>query len=428
MKRFASSHTNGPRTSFALQSREEIYVLFTVQNLSKGPSAVMYRDVFSSNPSDPASHRPMMNQCLLAEATSFYGLHNRQSRILQDGLRQYGRGLSMLRSALIKDTCNVTPEIIVSAFALSVVESSWLAHIRGLERLFALHKPLTTETSTELGSAMLATCRPLLIIGSFFTQTPSVMRQPEWKANAPPQAPDENAILSASAPDIDLLMGVLAEIPQLFSDGNELTRLSDEERSPALFARVSNLWARKKSMQQNLETWHSKWYTAHQEQISETVPTTRLNTTHATPWTTVYSFYNPTLAILFSLYHSIILLLNSIPLSLLKAGLPDPSPSTPWNLSDGESPLSATQTSIHSISRSIEYYLQSLAPSQAPVDYYLFFPIHVARRACVQQGYPAELAWLDEAYAAMKARYTQGVWAKMDFADRFSGLQEGLFG
>ena len=64
----------------------------------------------------------MMNQCLLAQATAFYGIHNRENRILRDGMRQYGRGLSMLRNTLGEDHCTVTTEIIVSAFALSVVE------------------------------------------------------------------------------------------------------------------------------------------------------------------------------------------------------------------------------------------------------------------------------------------------------------------
>ena len=122
MKRFPSSHYGVPRTLLPLQFRDEMHVLFTVQNLCKGPSAVMYREVFSYHPSGPHPHRPMMNLCLLAKAKCFYGLQNCERRVLQDGMRQYGRGLSMLRNALGKDNCNVTTEVIVSAFALSVVE------------------------------------------------------------------------------------------------------------------------------------------------------------------------------------------------------------------------------------------------------------------------------------------------------------------
>ena len=107
---------------FPLPSHDEIYVLYTVEKLCKGPSALMYRNIFSYDPSGSQSHQPMMNQCLLAQATAFYGLHNRANQILRDGMRQYGRGLSMLRSTLGEDHCTVTTEMLVSAFALSVVE------------------------------------------------------------------------------------------------------------------------------------------------------------------------------------------------------------------------------------------------------------------------------------------------------------------
>ena len=309
-------------------------------------------------------------------------------------------------------------------------KSSWLAHICGLERLFAFHEPPTAETSTRIGSALLATCRPLLIIGSFFTQKQTVMGEPKWKAKPPPRSPDGTSTsspTSATAGDLDLLLGFVAEIPLLFTQCDAAIQLIKRSSSPPPPARVSELWARVGHLQQHLQTWHGEWHANHRNEIYESRPITKLNSTHPTPWTTVFYFRSSALAIVFNMYHSAVLLLNSIPTHLLKAGLPDPSSSTP-SLLDREPPLPTVKPSIQSICRSIEYYLQFLAPEHAPVDYYLFFPVHVARRACIQHDHAAELAWLEDADSAMKARYRMGVWAKMDFVDRFSGRQEGLFG
>lgn len=53
-----------------------------------------------------------MNQCLLVFAKVFYGLKNQESKVLREGMRLYGHGLSLLSDVLRKDNCSVTTKII----------------------------------------------------------------------------------------------------------------------------------------------------------------------------------------------------------------------------------------------------------------------------------------------------------------------------
>ena len=119
-----SRRSPSPETSMPLQSQDEMYVLYTIKTLFKGQSAVMYRNIFSINSSDLHPHRPIMNTCLLVLATTFYGIQNHESKVLLDGMNRYGRGLNMLHSALKKEACKVTTELLVAVFALSMVEVS----------------------------------------------------------------------------------------------------------------------------------------------------------------------------------------------------------------------------------------------------------------------------------------------------------------
>lgn len=111
-----------PVSSSISPFRDEMYVLYTVKNLCKGPLSMMYCNILPYNPSGLQPHQSMMNQCLLATAKVFYGLQNRESEALHDGLRLYGQGLSMLSNILSKANCSVTTEMIVSVFSLCMGE------------------------------------------------------------------------------------------------------------------------------------------------------------------------------------------------------------------------------------------------------------------------------------------------------------------
>ena len=119
------THLSGdiPRGLSPSPFRDDMYVLYTVENLGKeGALAVMYRSVFPCNTSGLHPQQLMMIQCLLALAKVFYGLKHGASRVLRDGIRLYGQGLSMLNDILGKNNCSVTTEIMFSVFSLCVIE------------------------------------------------------------------------------------------------------------------------------------------------------------------------------------------------------------------------------------------------------------------------------------------------------------------
>ena len=311
-----------------------------------------------------------------------------------------------------------------------------MIHILGLERLFALQGPLNTMNITVLARVLLELCRPVMILAAFFTQRPSLMSEPEWRVTTQPQNPDGSPSLfqtSVAVSDMSFLMEILAELPALFIQCNKCIRLSGAKSSFPPPADVTMIWARVRHLQIELQAWKEKWDENHQSEVYETLPTTTVDSAQIKAWTNVFYFNSVELAVTFTMYHSVIILLTGIPISLLQVGLLGPyfSVSRTLNYYGGsvsQSPLSDVETSIRSICRSIEYYLQFLQPSQAPADFYLFFPIHVAQRASIQLGHSSELAWLAEAQEMMKSRYAIGVWANMVFANRFNGFHEGLFG
>ena len=305
-----------------------------------------------------------------------------------------------------------------------------MIHILGLERLFALRGPLMTEKSTILDRVLLESCRPLMILAAFFTQRPSLMGKPEWKLTTEPQDYDGSRNLFQTflaQSDSSFLMGILAELPALYLQCNTCIELAKRNKSPD--AHVSVIWSRMQQLQQELQGWKEKWNNYYSNKVRESKPTKVVDPIMA--WTTVFHFSSVELANIFIMYHAVVILLTNIPMSLLKAGLGlNLSFSTTW---DGHvmglsQSLSDAETSARSICRSVEYYIQLLEPLQAPPDFYLFFPVHVARRTLFQLGHSSELTWLADAFEKMKLRFPMGLWANKDFDNRFSGFQEGLFG
>ena len=315
-------------------------------------------------------------------------------------------------------------------------KSSWMIHVLGLERLFALQGPLITEKSTALDRLLVDSCRPLMILAAFFTQRPSLMGKPEWKVTTPPSL-ISNAIphvfqTSIAVSDVSFLMGILAELPAIFLQCDECIRLAKRmKHSP--HTQVSMIWYRVEQLEREVRVWKDKWIDNNPKEVCITSPATMIGSTQDIAGTKVFQFGSVELATTFTMYHTVLILLRSIPISLLKAGL-ELSFSASTTTSDYDGMLNLSQLisdvriSVRSICRSMQYYIHFLRPSQAPVDFYLFFPMHVARRASTQLGYSPELAWLIDAFEVMRSSYPMGVWAHMDFANRFSGLHEGLFG
>lgn len=318
--------------------------------------------------------------------------------------------------------------------------SSWLAHIGGLERLFALQGPPRSEERNRLLDRALAnTCRPVLILAAFFTGKPSIMGQRGWKARTQCEELDE--VRSGDAvKDMAFLMDLLAELPAIFRDCDECIACTEPglflSPPPPALVDLTSLWDRITHLQHELRAWKAVWDLTHQNDVMETITAAGVESVDsalATPWPTALQFSSIELANTFTMSHAVSILLHSCPTALLAANVlpPPPYPScTPPSPSTHpySSPFDLTTSSIHSIGATIAYYLSLSSPQPTQVDYHLFFPLHVARRAAARLGEGEQVAWLGSAEGVMRERYSMGLWANMDFEDRFGGGGEGMFG
>ena len=303
--------------------------------------------------------------------------------------------------------------------------SSWIAHILGLERLFVHRGPLTIDNSSLLDRALLESYRPIMVLGAFFTQRPSLMCRDEWKSTTLPldrvTRPDWFS-MPDKAPELSCLMDQLAQLPGLFQDRTKLLQQADATGFSHKLE--SKVWTKIVELLHCLHTWKRRWDTDHQSQVHKVRPAAEVSQCH---WPAVFEFDHINVANAFVMYHAAVILLTSVPLTLRKAGLQPPN-SNPASPSFGESQLVADmETSANSICRSLEHHVQLLFSSPTQRDFHVFFPAHVARQALVNMGRLAQLDWLDEVLAVVFSKTGLGMWTNMEISDHLFGSHEGLF-
>ena len=267
-----------------------------------------------------------------------------------------------------------------------------------------------------------------MILAAFFTRRPSLMNEPVFKQTIHPYD-------SGGALDLSFLMSVLAELPAVFLQCDACVGAATKKLFVSQSIDVTMIWAKVRDLQEGLRAWKDAWNQDVDPKLWEVIPFSGIDSTKAkyVTWTTVFHFSNTAAAIAHTMYHTSVILLTSVPLSLLSAGLFDNRPSLlaeeDYKASDmTEALLLETRTSIQSIYRSTEYYLHHLQPGQTPADFYLFFPIHVARRASIKLAFPSELVYMTEAFESMKKKFPKGMWVNNSCVNRFNGNEEGLFG
>lgn len=303
-----------------------------------------------------------------------------------------------------------------------------MTHILGLESLFASRGTVAAAEMTHHDQIILEWCRPLMILAAFFTRKPSLMNEPVFRKTVHPYE-------SGGALDLSFLMSVLAELPAIFLQCDACVGATTKKPFVSQSTDVMMIWAKVRELQEGLRAWKDAWNEDVDSKMWEVMPFSGVDSIKANDmsWTTVFHFSNTPAALAHTMYHSTVILLTSIPLSLLSAGLFDNGASLlaeeDCKASDmNEALLLEARTSIQSIYRSTEYYLHHLQPGQAPADFYLFFPLNVARRASIKLAYQSELAYLEEAFESMKKKFPKGMWVLNSILNRFNGHEEGLFG
>lgn len=162
-------------------------------------------------------------------------------------------------------------------------------------------------------------CRPVMILGAFFTQTLSLMSDPNWKVIQDFQGPSPSVYgsqTSDATSDLSFLMEVLAELPVLFSQCNRCVQLARTRRSPG--PHEGTIWSKTMQLQQSLQAWKAKWNDNNQSEVHKTLPITKVNSAQPVKWRTVFYFSNIEVANIFIEYHAVNILLTTWHMTCLR--------------------------------------------------------------------------------------------------------------
>ena len=310
--------------------------------------------------------------------------------------------------------------------------TSWTVHNLGVERLFALQGPSTVDT------ALVDFCRPFMVLAAFFTQKPSIMSEPSWRNLTPQQSLNKNMLAiqyPATYPGVSFFMGILADLPALYLQCDQCIRIVKVEPFGPSPADVATIWTKARRLRFKLQKWKSNWSRdennkAYESSLHRHVKLSKTDWLSQNP-VKGSDIFETMLTLAY--FYCTVILLTSIPLSLLQAGLrntefcPQSALECDYTASS-RTALSDIEKSIQGILRGSTHYLELPHPAQPPADFYLLFPLRIARRASIQFFKSSELVELDAAIAGMQSIHPKGIWAKMDFGGRFSGHHAGLFG
>ena len=110
----------GLSRSLALSAcKSDIVISYLAVNIT-GPIATVCQLI-----AGPTSlQRTVIKECILALATTFFGIGHAQKSLVADGRRLYGRALNMI-SSTIKDPSHFGAEMMCAVFALSLHEVNW---------------------------------------------------------------------------------------------------------------------------------------------------------------------------------------------------------------------------------------------------------------------------------------------------------------
>ena len=306
-----------------------------------------------------------------------------------------------------------------------------MVHILGLERLFATCGPLTAGNSSILDRALLEVSRPVMVLGALFTGRPFLMSKSGWQSTSLSQdtlARPDLFLVTMAESDLSVLIGNLAQLPIIFMD--RVACIRQKETNNSSCGSENELWTEVDQFLQSLHAWRTSWGNEDRNKIKAVIPVTEADGTHPVPWRTTFQFKDVKTATAFVLYHATMILLTSVPLSLLQAGLHPPFQTIDecGDLGfDAGQLINDIEKSAVSICQSLGHVLQLLRSSQHQRGLYVFFSIHVVRRTFIHMGWSSELTWLDAIHRVMLSTTSLRMWANVEMSDKFIGFHRGLF-
>ncbi|KAL9091435.1 MAG: hypothetical protein Q9165_004821 [Trypethelium subeluteriae] len=197
----------------------------------------------------------------------FFGHQHRDDKTKQQGYQLYGSTLPTLNRALSDPIQAKEDDVLICVVTLGLLEtfvpsgrSSWLMHVRGMERILELRGPEAHRN--PISKQILQGIRRVLIFGSLNTCIPSILSRPEWKAL------DWKSDVIQKNTDEDLL-NILADCPALFNRRDELFALFKANQGAAALRLRTRILDEGRGLLEELKIWRQYWGEGLQDAMSE---------------------------------------------------------------------------------------------------------------------------------------------------------------
>ena len=245
--------------------RETFCITYTRKFLLRG--GPVHLALNTINFDAPNGEHSLLRDSLITLATTFFGNQHDDIVTKQKGYRLYGSTLTRLNEALGDPEQASEDDVLLSVVTLGLLEtfvpsgqSSWLMHIRGMERLLEIRGPEAHRNPCS--RQILQGIRRMLIFGSINTSIPSVLSRPEWKAL------EWKSDVIQKNTDEDLL-NILADCPALLNSRDELFNLFEQDQGARALELRTRILEDGKSLLDDLKKWRQEWGEGLQDALSE---------------------------------------------------------------------------------------------------------------------------------------------------------------
>ncbi|KAI9685858.1 MAG: hypothetical protein M1822_004136 [Bathelium mastoideum] len=245
---------NVPKSPHLAAFQDDFCIAYTNKFLLRGgPVHLAFRtvDLDGQNP-----RHGLLRDALLTLATTFFGHQHKDDCTRQKGYWLYGSTLKALNQALGTELAR-SDDVLLCVVTFGLLEtfvpssqSSWLMHIRGMEKLLELRGPETYRD--PFSRQILQGLRRMLIFGSLNTSIPSILARQEWKA----LEWRSDAIQKNTDED---LLNFLADCPALFNRRDELLRLFDNDQNASALELRTSILEEGRALLEELRIWRQEW-------------------------------------------------------------------------------------------------------------------------------------------------------------------------
>lgn len=285
-----------------------------------------------------------------------------------------------------------------------------MRHIQGLEQLFAAHGPVT-DSSDSLVKILVKATRFIMITVSLYNRQPSLMSRPEWTAV------NTNTDQSVDDSALPYLLDALAQLPTLYQDLDALvsvfrTQATGDMDGAIISYSASDIQPLLTSsllLLADIQAQRTRWMDSHPNSEFPSLPTTHNYPIRACPCSIVKHFLSLDVANAFSLYNSLVILINKFIIALYQLLPIEDRDSLAEKLASEQVCFAAME-----ILKGLDYHLTpevpapgSVIPGAGSLNLYLLFPMRVSFQVLSQSKSSSTLAqklWLEDIFDLIKGK------------------------